>query len=121
HPPPTLTCPDRLLSIPCKWPRRCARELWTRRAEPNPGMLWYRRCAARTQGSRWPVVSTASSPSSRCAGGMADRHGERVGDIFGFELVFEPCQHTHHPFHLMLFGAAIADHAGFYFQRRIFP
>ena len=51
---------------------------------------------------------------------MTDRHGQRIGDILRFHVLFEPRQRAHHALHLVLFRAAITDHAVLHFERRIF-
>ena len=52
--------------------------------------------------------------------GVADGHCYRIARVFGFELGFQAKQRMHHHFHLLLFGAAIAHHAGLDLKRRIF-
>ena len=46
-----------------------------------------------------------------------DRHG--VASVFGFDASFERQQRMHHQLHLLLFGAAVAHHAGLDFERRV--
>ena len=49
--------------------------------------------------------------------GVADGHGERIAGILGTNGRFQPQQGLDHDLHLVLFGAAVAYHAGFDFER----
>ena len=51
---------------------------------------------------------------------MADGHRQCIGGIFRFDHALKPRERSDHHLHLLFFGPAIADHADFDCQRRIF-
>ena len=51
---------------------------------------------------------------------MTDRDGERVRYVERSELAIDVKKRLNHHLHLLLFGAAIADDAHLYFERRVF-
>ena len=51
---------------------------------------------------------------------MADGHRQRVGGVVRRRHAVEAEEQLHHPLHLHLLGAPVADHGAFDFRRRVF-
>ncbi len=51
---------------------------------------------------------------------MTNRDSQGVACILGFDPCIEGEKRMYHHLDLLLFGSAIADYAGLYFERRVF-